>query len=627
VDPLTTCTLAVLLLASWAPQVEGQPVQSLTTASEDRLEIADLLIEGVRAVDESQLLAALQTRARSRWPWGEKRYFERGVFEADLKRIEEFYKERGYPNARVVQNQVQRRDGEVTIRIAVEEGNAVRVASLEFTGLEAIAPSRVRAIRERAPLQPGHLLATEALRQTAQVAAGALGEAGYAYARIEIRQTRIEPDRVAVELHVEPGELGYFGPIAIVGNRSVNDEVVRRHLAYLPGQLFRVSALRETEQRLSRLGMFQSVAIEVVDPQPPMPEVPTRITVQEGDLNQFTYSFGYDSEKQVYGEAQWRHLNFLGGGRSTTMRGRWSSIDRGGEGLFHQPYLFTPRLSLQLSAGAWHVDEPVYSVLSAGGSASLSYLLGRENRVSTTYLHQFERNRISDEVIADDPSRALSGEVGLGPFDGEQDGVLAALRFDAARDTTVEAESPRRGYRTVVRMEQAGGWLPGVFAYRNFYAAESYYHAAGPLTLAGRVQFGTIDAAHESDIPFSRRYFLGGAETLRGWGRFEVSPLSPAGVPIGGRTFFVINGEVRIPVSRAISSVLFADAGNVWANTGELHLDSLRSDVGAGARVATPFGLVRVDAGYQLTPLRDLRVDGEPQDRRWRIHLSLGQVF
>ena len=29
-----------------------------------------------------------------------------------------------------------------------------------------------------------------------------------------------------------------------------------------------------------------------------------------------------------------------------------------------------------------------------------------------------------------------------------------------------------------------------------------------------------------SSVPFSRRYFLGGSTSLRGWGRLEVSPLS-----------------------------------------------------------------------------------------------------
>jgi outer membrane protein insertion porin family len=580
----------------------------LPAVSDERLEIADVQFEGIRAVDESLLRAALQTRARSWWPWSDKKYVDRETFAADVTRIESFYQQHGYPSARVAHCDVQRRDHEVALRVVVEEGDPLRVASLEFTGLGVVAPSRVRAIRERAPLRPGDPLNTDALRRTAQMAADALGDAGYAYARIEIRQTRLEPERVAVELRADSGDAGYFGSIEVVGNSSVADEVIRRQLAYLPGQRFNVSALRESEQRLLRLGLFQSVGIEVVDPKQPLPEVPTRITVKEGDLNQFSYSFGYDSEKQVYGDAQWRHLNFFGGGRSTTIRGRWSSIDRGGEGLFTQPDLFTPRLSLQLSAGAWHVDEPVYTVFSAGGTASLSYLLGRLNKVSTTYLHQSESNQVDS-------------------FEGEQDGVLAALRFDALRDTTVDAESPRAGYRTLIRVEKAGGWLPGVFAYRNYFTDGRYYHAAGPVTLAGRLQFGAIDAAQESDIPFSKRYFLGGAETLRGWGRFEVSPLSSTGVPIGGRTVFVVNSEIRLPVFRRVSGVVFVDAGNVWAKTWELHLDDLRSSAGVGARVTTPFGLVRVDAGFQLTPIQGLLVDGEPEHRRWRIHVSLGQVF
>ena len=151
--------------------------------------------------------------------------------------------------------------------------------------------------------------------------------------------------------------------------------------------------------------------------------------------------------------------------------------------------------------------------------------------------------------------------------------------------------------------------------------------AGGERRPGGRSVGGAIDADVESAVPFSKRYFLGGAETLRGWGRFEVGPLSPAGVPVGGRSLFVVNGEMRLPITRALMGVVFVDAGNVWAKSWELHLGNLRSNAGVGARVATPFGLVRVDAAYQLTPIQDLRVDGQPRDRRWRIHLSLGQVF
>jgi outer membrane protein insertion porin family len=201
------------------------------------------------------------------------------------------------------------------------------------------------------------------------------------------------------------------------------------------------------------------------------------------------------------------------------------------------------------------------------------------------------------------------------------------VRIDLTRDTTVQAENPQRGYRAFARVEHAGGWLPGSFNYDALFTIASVYRRAGAAVLAGRAQFGAIVAPSEADVPFSKRYFLGGAESLRGWGRLEVSPLSPTGQPIGGRSVIVFNGEVRLPVKGPVSSVAFIDAGNVWADSWTVQLDDLRSDIGIGARVTSPFGLVRIDLGYQLTPIGGLRVNGDVRDRRWRVHLSLGQTF
>ena len=36
---------------------------------------------------------------------------------------------------------------------------------------------------------------------------------------------------------------------------------------------------------------------------------------------------------------------------------------------------------------------------------------------------------------------------------------------------------------------------------------------------------------------------------------------------------------------------------------------------------------VRLDFAYQLNRLEGLRIDGQLQQRRWRIHFSIGQAF
>jgi outer membrane translocation and assembly module TamA len=127
-------------------------------------------------------------------------------------------------------------------------------------------------------------------------------------------------------------------------------------------------------------------------------------------------------------------------------------------------------------------------------------------------------------------------------------------------------------------------------------------------------------------VPFFRRYFIGGAQSLRGWGRFEVSPLVN-GVTVGGHSVLESSAELRAPVWGNLSAVLFLDAGNVWQNAWNINLGDLRYDVGTGVRYLTPIGPLRADVGYQLNPIPGLLVDGKPESRHFRVHFSIGQAF
>jgi outer membrane protein insertion porin family/translocation and assembly module TamA len=157
--------------------------------------------------------------------------------------------------------------------------------------------------------------------------------------------------------------------------------------------------------------------------------------------------------------------------------------------------------------------------------------------------------------------------------------------------------------------------------------------------LASRVQLGNIQpvAGDPRNVPFSKRYFLGGATSLRGWGRYEVSPLSvpdpncqtcpPSGLPIGGDSTLSFSEELRVGLQGKLGAVLFLDAGNVWADSWGMKFGDLRYAVGPGLRYQTPVGPIRLDFGYQLNPIPELRVNGQPQQRPWRLHFSIGQAF
>jgi outer membrane translocation and assembly module TamA len=143
-----------------------------------------------------------------------------------------------------------------------------------------------------------------------------------------------------------------------------------------------------------------------------------------------------------------------------------------------------------------------------------------------------------------------------------------------------------------------------------------------------RASYGAI--GHTGDtpgVPFFKRYFLGGSENLRGWGRLEVSPLSETGTPLGGQAHLWASSEARVPIVGPVGAAAFLDAGNAWRQPWTLRPNDLRYSAGVGLRYRSPFGPLRLDVGYQLNPIHALRIGGEPQERRWRVHAGAGQGF
>jgi outer membrane translocation and assembly module TamA len=210
-----------------------------------------------------------------------------------------------------------------------------------------------------------------------------------------------------------------------------------------------------------------------------------------------------------------------------------------------------------------------------------------------------------------------------------QQGISNGFSLDFLHSRADNLLNARRGYQFAVHGESAGRFLPGSY---NFYAlawdARHYLPLGASIVVANRVQVGNIDQAGEdpSNVPFSKKYFLGGASSVRGWGRYEISPLS-SGFPIGGNSMFAFSSELRAIVRGNLGGVLFLDGGNVWESGWTVKLDDLRYAAGTGIRYVTPVGPVRFDVGWQLNPIPGLLIDGEPQSRSWRMHFSIGQAF
>lgn len=622
-------TLFLLVLASSACREDGT------------VTVRSIKFQGVESVDAALLKASLATREDVRVPifnWrlpfsGRRNSFNRARFDADLRRVEAFYADRGYPDAKVSSFDVKlnkQQDG-VDVTLVVSEGEPTRVGSVELRGFDPIPPDHLATIEKQLPLKIGEPRDRQRLLASHDLAVNELRDHGYPYARVTTSETADPASRsVAVLLTAEPGPLGHFGPVEIVGNKSVSQSVIRRQIVYRPGDLYRRSLLQETQRRLYAMELFQFVNIETLEQERRDPEVKTRVVIAEGRHQKLNGGIGYGTEEKARVDGEYRHVNFLGGARAAGIHGRWSSLDRGARLDFTQPYFFSPSLRFRADGQRWYTYTPAYDSVVTG--AKLSVTRQTSARASTTLSFLSERNTsaVKLDPLADPQLYLDLIALGLDPETRKQEGTNGAVALDFQYRTTDNLLNARRGYAIAFQVEDAGRLLPGTFNYYGYSADARYFIPIGSrIVVATRLQGGNLHAAGDDpkQVPFAKKFFLGGASSLRGWGRFEVSPIGGSGLPLGGNTMFAFSSEGRVRLRGKFGGVLFLDTGNVWADHRSVDLNDVRYAVGTGLRYDTPVGPIRFDVGLQLNPVAGLKVNGQEQLRRWRLHFSIGQAF
>jgi outer membrane protein insertion porin family len=627
-----SCVIDVPAVRSLALCVATLAILATACKESGTVVVHSLKFSGVKAVDESRLKAALATRESAKIPWGKKRFFDRTRFDTDLKRIQAFYADRGYPEARVTAFDVKLngKQDAVDVTVTISEGEPVRIVAVDFVGFDVIPQDHLDALIKRMPLKEGEPRDRQLVVTTHEMALNELRDHGYPYPKVTTTETDADVGRrVTLIYTAEPGQIAYIGTIEIAGNKSVADRIIRRELTFKPGDLYRRSELQNSQRRLYGMELFQFANVEVLNPETQAAEAPIRVTVAEGKHQRVNFGVGYGTEEKARVDGEYHHVNFLGGARSAGVHGRYSSLDRGARLDFTQPYFFRPHFSLNLEGQQWYTFTPAYRSVVKGGKWIVTHRESERMSWSVSMASEHDSSSIAPSVLNDPTLRNDLIALGLDPRTGQQNGTLNSLGFDLQRSTADNLLNAHRGYQIAFHAEEAGRLLPGTF---NYYAVSldgrHYLPFGEKIVLASRAQVGNIRPVglDQVNVPFSKKYFLGGATSIRGWGRYEVSPLS-SGVPIGGNSMLAVSEEIRAQLVGKFGMVLFFDAGNVWAESGGIRLDDLRYAVGPGLRYQTPIGPFRFDFGYQLNPNEALIVNGQPNFRRWRIHFSIGQAY
>ena len=279
-------------------------------------------------------------------------------------------------------------------------------------------------------------------------------------------------------------------------------------------------------------------------------------------------------------------------------------------------------------------------------NASISYGLGQDDASNRQLTPEDEP--IVDRLFEELRLSSFSGSVLLDTRDDafdpshgsllSVDGQLAARAIGSEvgfiktfMQTFVYREVPRTG-----GVVFAGGVRVGLAAGFERIVDVGVTPLPPPEQGPGGASTTTLQVAlPDRSLPISQRFFAGGDRTVRGFAldRLGVpdgvsgATLDADGFPQGGNVMVVLNGELRVPMTRDFGVVGFIDAGNVYDLVNNVSLGQVRTAIGFGVRYRSPIGPVRVDLGFKL----DRQEFGSGDDRRREplsaLHISIGQAF
>jgi outer membrane protein assembly factor BamA len=171
------------------------------------------------------------------------------------------------------------------------------------------------------------------------------------------------------------------------------------------------------------------------------------------------------------------------------------------------------------------------------------------------------------------------------------------------QDTTDSHIEPRRGGIMNLGGEFAPTFLGSGLQFVQSVVDWRRYQAIGDsrFVAAGRVKFGLIQPIQSTtQIPISRLFFSGGANSVRGYKLDYLGPRNVSGNPVGGETVleFSLEGRFPLPIYEKIGGVVFLDAGNVFSRIHQLDLGQLKYSPGVGLRYLSPIGAIGVDIAF-----------------------------
>jgi outer membrane protein assembly factor BamA len=514
----------------------------------------------------------------------------------------------GYQQATVEVSELNRDDktGAVRARIMVHQGlrSIVRSVREEIFEQNTNTPIHIETI------YPNKAYSSFWLQDFRQSLKTNEFRLGYPDVMVEARALSQEQQdgKIFIDLlaTINRGPQVRIGEVEFKGQKRTRESLLSRRVRIKRGELLNRIKVEEGRLRLAQLGSFNNVDLSYA----PVDEHTRNVLYQVKEGKEFNVSllFGYGSYELLRGGFEIEQYNIWGRAHRARLKVIQSFKASSADFTYTMPESIGHDVDVFANANWLRREEISFTRLEYGGGFGA---------------HKFFKPLATDITLRYNYQILNASEVaGIVTAEGVTNTAVGAFITELKHDRRDNPLYPRKGYKIFGALELASEYLGGEVNYQRLDLSSSWHHSIG------RGRFVSLGLSHgvvltagspAQDLPFNRRFFPGGQNSIRGYQEGEASPRDAQGRIIGAETYSLGTVEFEQLLTPKWSLVLFSDSLGFAREASSYPFDTGLFSVGGGLRWRTIIGPVRLEYGYNLNP--------RPHDPMGTLQFSIGFPF
>jgi len=594
---------------------------SFAVSEGDTAKIKDIRIVGNKAFSENALLGLIDSDSGGWLSWYTKsdRYV-RSKLNADVETLRSYYLSRGYLEFAVDSTQVviSPNKQDISITINVTEGERFVVSKVKLAGNFLDKEAEFQSL---VAIQVGEPYNANEVAQTTKAFTDFYANFGFAFAQVEpVTSLDRKTNRVEVTLRADPSRRVYVRRINVAGNDRTRDEVIRREFRQLEAAWYDGDKIRQSRNRVDRLGYFKEVGIDTQEVAGFPDQVDLTVTVAEKPTGSLSLGAGVSSADGLGLQLGFKQDNAFGSGNSLGVELNTSKLNRTVVFNTTNPYFTDDGVSRTIDVYQRttkpYVDLNSYSLETMGASVRFGVPFTETDTVFFGF--GADRTTIVPGTLLPTAYSDFADQFGYTTS-------AVPLTVGWARDTRDSGLVPSSG--RLLRVN--GEWsVAGELLYaRATTQLQQYFPLSKKITLALNGELSVGAATTDKAYPLFKNYYSGGLGSVRG---FEQGSLTTGtqraqgAVSTGGAKKLTMNAEVLSPLpgggnDRTLRMYGFVDAGGIYGADETIALGDLRSSFGVGISWISPVGPLRLAVARPLT-----KFDG---DKMQSLQFQIGTSF